>query len=78
MRRQATVRNKSKQPKRTKSRAEALRLSNHGWKVDKIAEYFDWHPQTVREIIQRWRGQGEEGLPNQDDQNNGKKKIFNI
>lgn len=52
-------------PNRTKSRAEALRLSNHGWKVDKIAEYFDWHPQTVREIIQRWREQGAKGLYDQ-------------
>lgn len=49
-------------PKRTKQRAEALRLSNHGWKVPEIAEYFDWHPQTVREIMQRWRARGVEGL----------------
>lgn len=52
-------------PNRTKKRAEALRLSNHGWKVDKIAEYFDWHPQTVRELIQRWREQGVNGLYDQ-------------
>lgn len=49
-------------PKRTKQRAEALRLSNHGWKVAEIAEYFAWHPQTVREVIQRWRERGVEGL----------------
>jgi transposase len=52
-------------PKRTKVRAEALRLSNHGWKVDKIAEYFNWHRQTVRELIQRWREQGVKGLYDQ-------------
>jgi transposase len=52
-------------PNRTKKRAEALRLSNHGWKVDKIAEYFDWHSQTVRELIQRWRKQGVKGLYDQ-------------
>jgi transposase len=52
-------------PNRTKKRAEALRLSNHDWKVDKIAEYFDWHPQTVRELIQRWREQGVNGLYDQ-------------
>ena len=49
-------------PNRTKKRAEALRLSNHGWKVERIAEYFGWHPQTVRELIQRWREHGEKGL----------------
>ena len=55
----------NKSPNRTKMRAEALRLSNHGWKVDKIAEYFDWHSQTVRELIQRWREQGVRGLYDQ-------------
>ena len=55
----------SQTPNRTKKRAEALRLSNHGWKVDKIAEYFDWHPQTVRGLIQRWREQGAKGLYDQ-------------
>jgi transposase len=51
--------------KRTKQRAEALRLSNHGWKVEKIADYFNWHAQTVRELIQRWREYGEKGLYDQ-------------
>lgn len=54
-----------KTPRRTKERAEAIRLSNHGWTVVKIAEYFEWHPQTVRELIKRWREQGEKGLYDQ-------------
>jgi transposase len=48
--------------KRVKQRAEAIRLSSHGWKVVQIAQYFEWHEQTVREIIQRWKQQGEKGL----------------
>jgi transposase len=48
--------------KRVKQRAEAMRLSSHGWKVAQIAAYFDWHEQTVREIIQRWKQHGEQGL----------------
>ena len=48
--------------KRVKQRAEAMRLSSHGWKVSQISEYFDWHEQTVREIIQRWKRDGEQGL----------------
>ena len=48
--------------KRVKQRAEAMRLSSHGWKVAQIAAYFDWHEQTVREIIQRWKRDGETGL----------------
>jgi len=48
--------------KRVKQRAEAIRLSSHGWKVSQIAAYFEWHEQTVREIIQRWKQNGEKGL----------------
>lgn len=48
--------------KRVKQRAEAIRLSSHGWKVAQIASYFEWHEQTVREIIQRWKQDGEKGL----------------
>jgi len=48
--------------KRVKQRAEAIRLSSHGWKVPQIAAYFEWHEQTVREIIQRWKRDGERGL----------------
>ena len=48
--------------KRVKPRAEAIRLSSHGWKVAQIAAYFEWHKQTVREIIQRWQQNGAQGL----------------
>lgn len=49
-------------PPRVRDRAEVLRLNTRGWTVEKIAEYFDWHPQTVRETIHRWQGQGLGGL----------------
>jgi transposase len=48
--------------KRVKQRAEAIRLSSHGWKVAQISAYFECHEQTVREIIQRWKQNGEKGL----------------
>ena len=49
-------------PQRVKDRAEALRLSAHGWYVEKIATYLDWTPQTVRETIHRWNTKGLAGL----------------
>ena len=49
-------------PQRVKDRAEALRLSAHGWYVEKIAAYLDWAPQTVRETIHRWNTKGLGGL----------------
>jgi len=49
-------------PQRVKDRAEALRLSAHGWYVEKIAVYFNWTPQTVREAIHRWNAKGLGGL----------------
>jgi len=49
-------------PQRVKDRAEALRLNAQGWYVDKIANYFNWHPQTVRETIHRWERKGLGGL----------------
>lgn len=49
-------------PQRTKDRAEVLRLSHRGWKVDKIAQYFSWSIPTVRETIHRWQRQGLGGL----------------
>lgn len=51
-----------KTPKRTKQRAEVIRMSGYGRKVAEIAEYFECHPQTIREAIQKWREQGKEGL----------------
>jgi transposase len=49
-------------PQRIKDRAEALRLSAHGWYVEKIATYLNWTPQTVRETIHRWNTFGLGGL----------------
>lgn len=49
-------------PQRVKDRAEALRLSGHGWYVEKIAAYLNWVPQTVRETIHRWNTFGLGGL----------------
>lgn len=49
-------------PQRVKDRAEALRLSAHGWYVEKIASYLNWTPQTVRETIHRWNSKGLGGL----------------
>ena len=49
-------------PQRTKDRAEVLRLSHRGWTTEKVAEYFDWRVETVRETIHRWRKQGLAGL----------------
>jgi len=45
-------------PQRVKDRAEALRLSAHGWYVEKIAAYLNWAPQTVGETIHRWNTKG--------------------
>ena len=56
MRRATTV------PQRVKDRAEVLRLNAQGWYVEKIAHYFNWHPQTVRETIHRWETKGLGGL----------------
>ena len=47
---------------RIKDRAEALRLSAHGWYVEKIAVYLNSTPQTVRETIHRWNTSGLGGL----------------
>lgn len=49
-------------PQRTKDRAEVLRLSHRGWKVDKIAQYLSWSIPTIRNTIHRWHQQGLGGL----------------
>src|SRR6476620_9094575 len=56
------MRKASTVPQRVKDRAEALRLNAQGWYVEKIAHYFNWHPQTVREAIHRWEKKGLGGL----------------
>ncbi|MCP6757695.1 MAG: IS630 family transposase [Fischerella sp. CENA71] len=49
-------------PQKVKDRAEVLRLSAHGWYVEKIAAHFNWTAQTVREVLHRWEKLGLEGL----------------
>ena len=49
-------------PQRVKDRAEVIRLSHQGWYVEKIAAFFNWNPQTVRETIHRWQSGGLGGL----------------
>lgn len=56
------MRKASTVPQRVKDRAEALRLNAQGWYVEKIANYLNWHPQTVREAIHRWEKKGLGGL----------------
>jgi hypothetical protein len=48
-------------PQRVKDRAEALRFSARLY-VEKIADYLNWAPQTVRETIHRWNTKGLGGL----------------
>jgi transposase len=47
---------------RVRIRAEILRLSSQGWKVEKIAEYQKCSTATVRRTIHRWKSEGLEGL----------------
>ena len=49
-------------PQKVKDRAEVIRLNAHGWYVEKIAAYFNWTPQTVREVLHKWQKQGLHGL----------------
>lgn len=56
------MRKASTVPQRVKDRAEVLRLNAQGWYVEKIANHFSWHPQTVRQTIHRWETKGLGGL----------------
>jgi transposase len=49
-------------PQKVKDRAEIVRLNAAGWYVEKIAAYFNYHPQTVRLVLHKWERQGIEGL----------------
>lgn len=51
-----------KTPERTRERIEALRLNAKGWKTEKIADYLNQAPNTVRRTIYRWLSRGQEGL----------------
>jgi transposase len=49
-------------PQRVRDRAEVIRLSHQGWFVEKIADFFNWRIQTVRETLHRWEQGGLGGL----------------
>jgi transposase len=49
-------------PQKVKDRAEVIRLNAHGWYVEKIAAHFNWTPQTVREVLHKWKELGLQGL----------------
>ncbi|NJR73208.1 MAG: helix-turn-helix domain-containing protein [Scytonema sp. CRU_2_7] len=49
-------------PQKVKDRAEVIRLNAHGWYVEKIAAHFNWTPQTVREVLQKWQKLGTKAL----------------
>jgi hypothetical protein len=49
-------------PRKVKDRAEIIRLNAHGWYVEKIAAHFNWTPQTVREVLHKWKKLGMQGL----------------
>ncbi len=49
-------------PQKVKDRAEVIRLSAHGWYVEKIAAHWNWTAQTVREVLHRWEKLRLEGL----------------
>lgn len=49
-------------PQKVKDRAEIIRLSAHGWYVEKIAVHFNWTAQTVREVLHKWQKLGIQGL----------------
>jgi transposase len=61
-------------PQRVKDRGSMLRLNNRGWYIEKIAEYFNCHQQTVRETIHRWQKRGLSGL--WETKGRGKKKSW--
>lgn len=49
-------------PQKVKDRAEVIRLNAHGWYVEKIAGHLNWTPQTVTEVLHKWKKHGLEGL----------------
>ena len=56
------LRNADGVPKRTKERAEVIRLSHRGWTTEQIADYQGRQVATVRKAIHRWRHSGLYGL----------------
>ncbi|HEY9692197.1 MAG TPA: helix-turn-helix domain-containing protein [Oculatellaceae cyanobacterium] len=68
------ITNNKKLPKRTRERAEALRLSARGIKIIAIADYLKCAPNTVRQTLYRWITRGIEGLS--DAKRTGRKPIW--
>jgi transposase len=68
------ITNNRKLPKRTRERAEALRLSARGIKIIAIADYLKCAPNTVRQTLYRWITRGIEGLS--DAKRTGRKPIW--
>lgn len=56
------LRDAAKVPKRTKARAEVIRLSHRGWTTEQIADYQGCQVATVRKAIHRWQDNGLYGL----------------
>jgi len=63
-------------PQRTKERAEAVRLSAQGWRVEKISKYLKCLPSTVCSTLHRWQEKGLAGL--WDAPRSGRKKKWQI
>ena len=52
----------SRVPRRTRERAQALRLNHQGLKVAEIATFLDCSAQRIRVTLHRWEPQGLMGL----------------
>jgi transposase len=49
-------------PKRTRDRAQLLRLNAKGWNAPALAKIFECHEHTVRATLRRWEQRGLGGL----------------
>ncbi len=49
-------------PRQVKDRAQIVHLNAQSWYVEKIAQHFHCHVQTVRQTLYSWRDQGLGGL----------------
>lgn len=61
-------------PKRTRKRAEILRLNARGWKVKEIANWVKFSENTIRKTISKWLFEGNIGL--WDNPRTGRKKTW--
>ncbi|NDJ20640.1 helix-turn-helix domain-containing protein, partial [Nostoc sp. B(2019)] len=58
----AQLREATRVPKRTRDRAQMIRLNAQGWNVPAIAKIFECHEHTVRATLRRWETLGLGGL----------------